>query len=172
MGGAALKFPDEYGRKPGSSRPVVVARHPTHCFEVAQYLGQMTPHGYVKVPNPDYHPPILYQDGKFFRGSYEAHEEIPKKDVPRYILDTLRRYPPVVVQPVVPAAEVMSPAEVERLFGDRAYENRIRNQGGEAADADDGERPPRARRRKRGRPPRRARQASAAPAAPAAPDLT
>jgi hypothetical protein len=41
----------------------------------------------VVVSNPDYHPPISYRKGKFWD---EDDEEIPKDQIPPYILERLK----------------------------------------------------------------------------------
>ena len=159
--------PHEYRVKPGTRSLTITKVNPIRTFEAAKWIGQMTPMGTVKVENPDYHPPIHYQNGHFFMGSLEVHHEIPKREVPPYILAILRQHPPVVSQPVQ-SPEVMSPAEVERLFGDPGYEARMQDAGAVVLDDDeDDDRAPAARRprakKQRRRPPRRTRPAAAAP---------
>jgi hypothetical protein len=42
------------------------------------------------IPNPDYHPPISYIDGKFV---YENGSPVPKNAIPAYILEAVKKLP-------------------------------------------------------------------------------
>lgn len=41
--------------------------------------------GTERVPNPDYHPRITWQDGKFYTGDGPNAQECPEAEVPEYI---------------------------------------------------------------------------------------
>lgn len=119
-----LRPAHEYRIKPGSRIIEMVRENPIVRFHVQRdvRVGMDRNGNAITDQNPAFHPPILYQDGGFY---YEDGEEIPKKNVPKYILEQLRTHPPPKPQ-VLGAREIrMTLEEAERAFGDPGLDTRI-----------------------------------------------
>ena len=136
-----LRPPHEYKIRRGSQSIEMVRENPTVIFMKKPDLrtGTAADGSPICVENPDYHHPIHYQDGHFY---YQNGEEIPKKNVPPYILEQLRKCPPGKSQ-MLGAREIrMTVEEAEKEFGDRGLDSRIAaRQAQEPANEDEATRP-------------------------------
>lgn len=119
-----LRPPHEYKVNTGARSIDIVRENPTVRFSKAPFLrvGTAADGSGIFDPNPRYHDPIVYQDGKFY---FDNGNEVPKKEVPTYILEHLRKHPPAKPN-VLGVREIrMTPEEAEKMFGDTSLDTRI-----------------------------------------------
>lgn len=73
------------------------------------------------IPNPDYHPPISYINGKFI---YENGSPVPKDAIPAYALEAVKKLPKAV-KPHEPTELEMSDIMAGKPLLDEALTHKV-----------------------------------------------
>lgn len=160
MMGATMRKPTETRKNPITGAVETVGYHPYRLFYQAHEIRTVVSRNdFTLKPNPDYHQPIAYQDGKFFSFVDTCDgPELDAADVPAYIRTAVAKTPTIPMREVrevtITAAELQAYAE-GRIQAEAAAEKPAKAQPA---------RKPRRRRRARRRAP--ARTQAAPPAAP------